>query len=61
MNNQELSILPSKAVLEFIQIHNKNTGVLLTVAEATPIAQRFFGGISTLINFKDIVVNQENK
>ena len=54
-------MLPKEAVLEFREIYKMNTGVLLTLDEAVLIAQRFFSGMSTLLNYKDIVVNQENK
>lgn len=54
-------MLPREAVYEFIKIYKQNTGKILCFKDAVIIAQRFFGGMSTLLNFKDIVVNQENK
>lgn len=54
-------MLPKQAILEFIDLYQKDTGVLLTVEVAIPIAQRFFGGMLTLLNFKNPIENQENK
>lgn len=54
-------MLPTKAILEFIELHKKNTGITLTVEQATPIAQSFFDGMSLLFNYKDTVAKPTNK
>lgn len=49
-----MTLLPQEAVTEFIKIHQQNTGVLLTLEEATSLAQKLFDGLRTLFEFKVI-------
>lgn len=54
-------MLPIKAIIEFIEIHQKNTGITLSVEEATSVAQSFFDGMTLLFNYKDTVAKPINK
>ena len=53
-------MLPTEAVIEFIEIHKKNTGITLSVEDATPIAQRLFEGVGLLFNYKDTVEKEKD-
>ena len=50
-------MLPKEAVLEFIKIHEEETGVKLSLEEASTIAQNFYDGMKVL--FKKDSVDKE--